>query len=227
MHHANGLSILAQLSRSKLLLSSYQTTVLGAASAVTGLLEAAVRLIKRMHKAYLRQQSLADVLNRHMLEIESVSALARIILDEDSLQTAAVGAELAKLQAVAVRLVNCVKDMDPGDKSVARQLAHQFVRGTSDEGTLTEIMQSLGHAKASLSLRVQLANVGLTRMVRDTVLGSVDVINRIDCLLVDLLGPTQGLKLARLVANRVSDGSFNWAAPTCRLSCALLDQANT
>ena len=56
-----------------------------------------------------------------------------------------------------------------------------LVHGTKDEETLADIMRDLDRAKADLSLRVQLANVGLTRMVHDTVLANFKVINRMSC----------------------------------------------
>lgn len=147
------------------------------------------------------------MLERHTLEIESVNTIARAILDEDELQTAAIASELLKLQVVGTRLVSHLKRMEPGGKGVARQLAYQLANGTRDEETLADVMDDLTRVKANLSLRMQLANVGLIRMVRETVIGSVEAIKRVDCLLVDVLGSTQGLKLAGLVTDTVPNGS--------------------
>jgi hypothetical protein len=56
---------------------------------------------------------------------------------------------------------------------------------------------------------VQLANVGLTRMVHDTVLANVEVINRIDRLLTVVFGESHGLKLAGLLKDNIPQGSCN------------------
>ena len=105
--------------------------------------------------------------------------------------------------------MKCLRELDPRDKGMVRQLAHQFVHGTKEEETLADIMANLDRAKADLSLRVQLANVGLTRMVHNTVLANVEVINRIDRMLAEVLGESHGLKLAGLIENMHLQGSCN------------------
>jgi hypothetical protein len=173
--------------------------VLGVASSVAQLLEGAIRLLKRVRKAYERHQNLTAVLDKHALEIETINTLVFTIKNENALQTAVVIAELDKLYAVGVKLVRCLEELDSGKKGIVRQLAHQLVHGTKDEETLADIMRDLDRAKADLSLRVQLANVGLTRIVHDTVLANFEVINRMDRLLAGVFRKNHGLKLAGLL----------------------------
>jgi hypothetical protein len=160
-----------------------------------------------MRKAYERHQNLTAALDKYVLEIDSVNAIVSTIVDEDALQTASVASELTKLCTVGTKLMKCLKELDPGDKGIVRQLAHQLVHGTKEEETLADIMRSLDRAKADLSLRVQLANVGLTRMVHDTVLANVEVISRIDRLLAEVFRESHGLKLAGLLKDMVLQGS--------------------
>ena len=120
-------------------------------------------------------------------------------------------AELTKLRAVGAKLVKCLRELDPGNKGMVRQLAHQLVHGTKEEETLADIMTDLDRAKVNLSLRVQLANVGLTRMVHDTVLANVEVINRIDRLLAEVFRESHGLRLAGLLKDTIPQGSCNGA----------------
>jgi ATP phosphoribosyltransferase regulatory subunit HisZ len=162
-----------------------------------------------VRKAYERHQNLTAALDKYVLEIDSVNAIVSTIVDEDALQTASVASELTKLCTVGTKLMKCLKELDPGDKGIVRQLAHQLVHGTKEEETLADIMADLDRAKADLSLRVQLANVGLTRMVHDTVLANIEVINRIDRLLAEVLGEGHGLKLAGLLEDMHPQGSCN------------------
>jgi hypothetical protein len=196
-------------SRTTLLTINSQAEVLGVASSVAQLLEGAIRLIKRVRNAYERHHNLTAALDKHALEIETINLLVRTIDDEDALQTAVVNSELTRLHNVGVKLVRCLRELDPGNKGMVRQLAHQLVHGTKDEETLADIMKDLDRAKANLSLRVQLANVGLTRMVHDTVLANVEVINRIDRLLTVAFGESHGLKLAGLLKDNIPQGSCN------------------
>lgn len=70
-------------------------------------------------------------------------------------------------------------------------------------------MTDLDRAKADLSLRVQLANVGLTRIVHDTVLANVEVINRVDRLLAEVFKESHSLKLASLLKAAILQRSSN------------------
>lgn len=139
------------------------------------------------------------VLDKHIEVIDSINAIINTIVDEEALQTAAVAFELTKLCIIGTRLMQCLRDLDPGDKGTVRKLTHQFFQGTKDEETLADIMTNLDRGKVDLSIRMQLANVGLTRMVHDNVLANARVINRIDSLLSELFGRDQGLRLASLL----------------------------
>lgn len=176
-----------------------QAEVFGAAAAVAQLLEVSFRIIKRLKKAYDRQHNFVEVLGHHALEIESLRAIVCTIQDEEALQTAVVGLELDKVGAVGKRLVQCLRDIDPGTRNKVRQIGHQLLHGTKEEETLSDILVDLDRAKFNLSLRVQLATVGLTRMVHDTVDANVEVVNRIDRLLSEVIGGTHRLKFASLI----------------------------
>ncbi|KAL2073856.1 hypothetical protein VTL71DRAFT_11182 [Oculimacula yallundae] len=173
--------------------------IIGVAASVAQLLEVAFRLIARTKKAYDRQSNLIGVLHRHSAEIESVKTIVEIILDEDVLQTALVALELENMGAVTKTLVQYLRDLNPGSKSQVRQIAHQLMHGTKEEEKLAGIMADFSRTKFNLSLRVQLANVGLTQVVHDTIIANVEVVNRIDRLLGEITGQAHGLKLASLI----------------------------
>ena len=191
-----------------LLTVNYQAEVLGVASSVAQLLDGAIRLLKRVRKAYDRHQNLTATLDKHALEIETINTLVCLIKNENALQTAVVITELDKLYAVGVKLVRCLEELDSGKKGIVRQLTHQLMHGGKDEETLANIMRDLDRAKGDLSIRVQLANVGLTRMVHDTVLANFDVINRMDSLLAGVFGKSHGLKLAGLLKDMDIKGGY-------------------
>jgi hypothetical protein len=139
----------------------------------------------------------------------STKAVIQIIQDEKALRTAAVASELAALTTLAEKLVTLLKILDPGEKGAVHRLFHQFVHGSKDEKALSDIMNDLGRAKLDLGLRLQVANVGLTRTVEDNILADKEVIQRIDSLLQQTFGDGRGLKIAKLLQHRPAKGTFN------------------
>jgi hypothetical protein len=127
--------------------------VFGAISAVSSLLEAAISMTERIRKAHEQQKDLANLLSTHHDELRNMCDIVQIVKDEESLRTAAVTSQLVNIEAVATKLVDCLKTLDPGTKSSLRQFAHQLVRGSEDEKKLERLMDKLSRAKSSLSLR--------------------------------------------------------------------------
>ena len=154
--------------------------VLGAVSATVTLLEVSIHIIRRVRKAQDEQKDLARTLSSHQDELMDIQDIVRSVKEEKALQTTTVASHLDRIKAVAERLVDCLKKLDPGEKSSMRQFAHQMVQGSRDVKLLDGIMNELSHAKASLSLRVQIANVGLTRVVGDALVTNAGSISRIN-----------------------------------------------
>lgn len=123
-----------------------------------------------MRKAYERQNDLAENLNRHAASVEGINNIVQAIMDEDMLHTQWIVLELVTVRSIATRLVKCLEDINPAGKGQARQIAHHLLRGTQQEETLCDIMGELERAKSSLTLHIQLANLGVTKMVRDLAL---------------------------------------------------------
>jgi len=176
--------------------------VLGAISAASSLLEAAIGIIGRIRKAHEQQKDLARILSGYHDELMNTKDIVRIVKDEEALQTATVVSQLVSIEALAVRFVDYLKTMDPGTKRPLRQLAHQLMQGSKEEKAIADIMNKLGHAKSSLSLGIQIANVGLTRVVGDTLVANIEVVHRVDLVLQKVLGEGGGLKLAELLKDR-------------------------
>jgi hypothetical protein len=113
------------------------------------------------------------------------------------------------IEDLVAKLIDCLTPLDPGNKSSIRQFAHQLVKGSKDEKAVADKMTELGRAKSSLILRIQVANVGLTRGVEEAIVANADVINRIHTLLQQTFGAGRGLKLAEFFDNRLTQGMLN------------------
>lgn len=126
-------------------------------------------------------------------------AIIQLVKDEKALQTAAVASKLANIESIGNKLMEILHTLSPGDKGSMRQFGHQLVHGSRDEKTLGEIMNELSGAKESLSLRIQVANVGLSRTANGALVANAAVVERIDLHLQQILGEGRGLKIAELL----------------------------
>lgn len=182
--------------------------MLGAVSAASGLLEAAISIIKRIRTAYERQKELVKILESYHDELITIESVLRIVRDEEALQTAAVASQLAIIEGLARTLRDCLQTLDPGAKGPLHQFAHQLVQGSKDEKALTVIMNKLARARSELGLHIQVANVGLTRIFGDKLVANTEVVRRVNFVLQQVFGEGRGLKIAMLLKNRPAQGAF-------------------
>ncbi|PSN58670.1 hypothetical protein BS50DRAFT_580568 [Corynespora cassiicola Philippines] len=176
--------------------------VLGAVSAASALLESAIAIIRRIRRAQAQQKDLVKTLACHGDEVENTKAILALVEDEEALRTAKVVSEVSRMKSVAEELVTFLTSIDPGSKNTARQVAHQLIHGSKDEETLINIMQKLNHAKSDLSLRIQVALVGVAKTVENKLIANTEVVKRIDEIVKEVFGDGRGLKLAELIENK-------------------------
>jgi hypothetical protein len=179
-----------------------QAEALGVVAAASILLEKAIRILCRLRKAHDRKTKLGEVLDRHESELKSIKTIIDLIDDEDSFESATVTSELVRLREVEDQLVKLLKDLDSSSKGTVKQYTHQLVHGSSFEKTLAGIMGELCQVKSALLLRIQVASVGVMKVVGNMVLANAEAIARIDLFLKEQLGDGKGLKIARLVKGR-------------------------
>ncbi|PVH75924.1 hypothetical protein DL98DRAFT_643329 [Cadophora sp. DSE1049] len=72
-----------------------------------------------------------------------------------------------------------------------------MTKGGTDEKDLNEALSQLDRAKGELGLRIQLANVGVTRSLRDGMVATMPVIQRTNANVTRVLGA--GLPIAKLL----------------------------
>lgn len=85
--------------------------------------------------------------------------------------------------------------------SQMRQIAHQLIKGSKEQQKLDEMKSALLVAKSDLSLYVQVAHVGLTRVASEAFVNAI-LVERIDHLLQMRLGEGKGLQIAALIKQR-------------------------
>ncbi|KFY97525.1 hypothetical protein V498_02017 [Pseudogymnoascus sp. VKM F-4517 (FW-2822)] len=175
--------------------------VIGAASAVLCLFESAFRLVEELRRANERRKDLLTVLDKHTRELTKTKNIIQTVKDEEALQTAGVAFELVEMDNITRRLVAAL-DALQNDKGRALQILHQLAHGSKDEDNLATIMRELSRAKSDLELRINVAHVGLTRTLQNTLIANTTIVERVDVLVQSVLGEGRGLKIATLLQNR-------------------------
>jgi hypothetical protein len=175
---------------------------LSATQAIAQLVEQAFQILGRLRAAHQRQKALVHVLTRHQNELNSLKAIAKIIMKHQDLQTLSVATEIVQVQDIQEKLARFLATLDPTPKSRANQLVRQLVHGSADEKKLATIMDELVHVKATLLLNIQATNVGVTRTIGQDLVANAVVIQRIDESLRKHIRDCEGLRIAQLIKGR-------------------------
>ena len=130
---------------------------------------------------------------------------ARLVEAETELQTAEVGEQLIRVEAISRELYDFLESMR---RSQEKNKVMRFLRavgvGEQTAEELRRILDRWAGARADLSLRIQLAHVGLSRSLHDGVVAVVPTIQRIDQSLQEFLNMrlTSAVQLEPLLASQ-------------------------
>ncbi|OAL01576.1 hypothetical protein IQ06DRAFT_125905 [Phaeosphaeriaceae sp. SRC1lsM3a] len=174
----------------------------GVLASAAQLLDQTIGLLGRIRRAYQRQKALPQFVAQHEGELKSLVAIIDVIDAEETLRTAEVGVELARLKEVGEKLFKLLTELHPKIKTSVQQFAHQLTNGSSDESKLSNIMNELAHVKSMLLLRIQVTNVGVMRDVQKRLVANTKVIERVDEFLREEIEGCEGLRIARLLQGR-------------------------
>lgn len=165
------------------------------------MLDTAAGIFSRIRAAHERQKHISTVIDSHKEEVSSITNIISIVREEKALQTASVVSELINIETIGQKLVRSLQTLEKSKGNI-HQLAYQLVHGANNEKTLAAIMAKLAHVKGNLSLKIQVANVGLLRNAQDTITANATIIEEVNSKLERVLGEGRGLKIVQLLADR-------------------------
>ncbi|KAJ5894634.1 hypothetical protein N7495_006325, partial [Penicillium taxi] len=182
---------------------------LSVTAAILAFLETSIGIISRLRDAYSRQQTQLSLLEGHHEELQGTQNVIQVVHNEQCLHTAAMSSELAKMKDLSQNLLTFLKLLDPQEKSVPRQIAHQLTSGSRDEKKLKSISESMTAVKANIFIYIQVAAVGITRDGQSNIIANTAKIMQLDQTIRESLGDGQGLKIASLIKDqpRREDGT--------------------
>ncbi|KLU84063.1 hypothetical protein MAPG_03108 [Magnaporthiopsis poae ATCC 64411] len=176
------------------------------ATAAAGALEQSIQLFSRFRQAARRQKGLPELVEKYLAEVSQAKKIVELAASEEGLKTPNVGACIAKLAAAGEVLHGHLEQMEKASaKGPVRGFVNQLVSGKSDQEKLGSIMRDVGNAKQDLGMYIQLANVGLTRAVGDTIRVNTMAVEAVNKQLAETLGPVYSLKIGQMIEGRPRD----------------------
>ncbi|KAL8371662.1 hypothetical protein RB595_001453 [Gaeumannomyces hyphopodioides] len=180
--------------------------IFSTAATAAAVLEQSIQLFSRLRQAARRQKDLPELIEKYLAEISQAKKIVELAASEAALKTPNVGASIAKLAAVGEALHGHLEHMGSASaKGPVQGFVRQLVSGKGDNEKLNSIMKDIGSAKQDLGMYIQLANVGLTRAVGETLRVNTVAVEAVNKLLAESLGSVYSLKIGQVIEGRPRD----------------------
>lgn len=180
--------------------------IFSTASAAATILEQCIQLFSRLRQAARRQKELPELIRKHLAEVSQAREMVELVTSEAALRTPNVAASIAKLATIGETLYDHLKDMGSASaKGPFLAFFRQLVRGKGDQEKLNSIMKDVWNTKQDLGVHIQLANVGLTRAVGETLRVNTLDVEAVNKLLAEKLGSVYSLNIGQIVEGRPRD----------------------
>lgn len=186
------------------LLISEQAAELGTVSAVVSLLETAISLVKTTQSARQQVKELPKKCSDTATQLEGLVQSLSLVKSEPALQTASVMSQVEAIIDVAEELRDLLETLRKRqEKSSGHQMMHALTIGDEEKKQITSIVGRVDSARAELTLRIIVAQVGLIGNLNDgfrvVSLTLAEVNNKVNsCLGTDLV-------LAEMTRGRAPD----------------------
>ena len=121
------------------------------------------------------------LLEEYQKQLETLANTARLVEAEKELQTAEIGAQLIRVEEIAQELYEFLESMSVyQEKGKVKKYLRAIGTGEQNAKEIRGILQRLAEARTDLSIRIQLAHVGLSGSLRDGFVAVIPTIQRID-----------------------------------------------
>lgn len=163
----NATCIISAETGSKLTISE-QAAELGTTSAVVSLLETAISLVSTIQTAHRQVKELPKTLSDTSTQLQGLVQSLNLVKSEPALRTASVILQVEAIIDVAEELRGLLETLRKRqEKSSGRQIIHTIASRDVDEKQITSIVSRVDSARAELTLRIVVAQVGLIGNLND------------------------------------------------------------
>ncbi|KAF7557989.1 hypothetical protein G7Z17_g229 [Cylindrodendrum hubeiense] len=180
------------------------------AMAGTETVKLCLELVHRVSTAIDLQKTGNSKLETISDDLASVSHVIKLVEAQEELKTKGVLKAVTSIQKITVNVHKYVERVKEKSStgSKARQITYQFMKGPGEWETLSVMMIHLTAAKATLSLHIQMAHVGLTAVQGPATFNiiNIKVLGDVNQNVEKMLG--RGLLIAEIIKNKQPDGTI-------------------
>lgn len=174
-------------------------------AAVTATLEQCIKLFVRIRAARGRARRRPELLLNHSEELSRAKAMIELVEAKEALRTPNVLGALLLLSAI-IESLRVQLDRLATEGRMLWGIRALLFGSNEEDMTLDGIMKDIANATLDLGLHMQLAHVGVTRGVGETVLVSVAAVEEMNNRLHERLGWTNALMISRILEGRPKNG---------------------
>ena len=148
----------------------------------------AILLWQQVNQARENVRDAPKLLDEYRKQLTTMMDTARLVETEKDLQTAEIGEQLIRIGAILQELNDFLKSMSSsGEKSKVKRYFRALGNGEANARELRRILDRWADGRQDLALRIQLAQVGLSRSRHNEIVAVVPTIQRVDHNLQELL----------------------------------------
>lgn len=177
-----------------------QSDPVGVLSAIATVISIIDVLGRGMHELYMareRHQDVPKVMSSHCEELFNIKNILHVVQQQEILQLGSILEDLDQLHQHGKNLQRTLRKFGK-ERGQFQGLAHQLLHGKRSLDELNEIMGKLGRAKANISLKIQVAHVGLTRSLGEVIVVNCERTEALGMKLEELLNAGNGSRIAGL-----------------------------
>jgi hypothetical protein len=178
---------------------------LGAIAAAAQLATQSIEILQRVQTALNRQKNGAIYLQTVSLDLTQTITIAELVRDEDQFQGNSIRNAIEGVLKTARVLDEFVQKLDEECQNGRgfRRFTHNLTQGPAEQKKVEEMRAELMHAKSTLSLAIQVAEVGLIRnMGHNDVVVNVFMIQSLNDRVREYPGLEGGLRISDLLKAR-------------------------
>lgn len=183
-------------------------------AAVLGFIEISINLFRRLDKTYGLKRDSSEIFGHYIDELKAVKNIVEVIHRERSLRTSSIQAEILKLHRLGSKLNESLTVAQKRAQDMRRKFSSEFsvlnrFKGSGEEKSFSTILSQITAAKFAICLHIQISAVSVRKDAEDNLVAKLDVIEKVNDVLLDIIGLKGGLRIRTLLEHQPVRGEHS------------------